>query len=118
MSSAPVLDAAFGLHCVAGNETLYRKLLGKFADQQARVATDIRAALDAGTPEETARAHALTHTLKGVAASLGLTRLGETATAMDAQYKAGNDMAPLLPQLAANLEETLRAVADYLGAAG
>lgn len=118
MSSAPILDTAFGLHCVAGNETLYRKLLSKFTVQQAGVVAEVGDALNTGNPDDTAHAHALVHTLKGVAASLGLSRLAETATTMDALHKAGNDMAPLLPALAAHMEETMRAVADFLGAAG
>lgn len=118
MSSVPVLDTAFGLHCVAGNEMLYRKLLTKFTVQQADMVAEVGEALKVGTPDDTARAHALVHTLKGVAASLGLSRLAETATAMDALYKAGNDMVPLLPALAAHMEETMRAVTDFLGAAG
>ena len=112
MTSAPVLDTAFGLHCVAGNETLYRKLLAKFVVQQGDVIAAVQRALDEG---DAARAHALVHTLKGVAASLGLTRLNETATAMDTLFKAGGDMAPLLPRLAEHLDETLQDVAAFLG---
>lgn len=113
MTSVPVLDMAFGLHCVAGNETLYRKLLAKFIVQQGDVVAAVQSALDQGDAD---RAHALVHTLKGVAASLGLARLNETATAMDTLFKAGGDMTPLLPRLAEHLDETMRQVAAFLEA--
>lgn len=111
MTSAPVLDTAFGLHCVAGNEPLYRKLLAKFIVQQGDVAAAVQNALDEG---DAGRAQVLVHTLKGVAASLGLSRLGETAADMDSLFKAGEDMTPLLPRLAEHLDETLRRVAAFL----
>lgn len=113
MTSAPVLDTAFGLHCVAGNEALYRKLLAKFLVQQGDAVTAVHNALAEGDAD---RAHARIHTLKGVAASLGLTRLNNTAAAMDTLHKEGNDMAPLLPELADDLDETLRLVTAFLDA--
>lgn len=115
MSTAPVLDTAFGLHCVAGNEALYRKLLAKFVVQQAAVVPEIQKLLASGTADE---AHKLVHTLKGVAASLGLARLGETAAAMDTLFKAGDDMAPLLPGLAEQMAETLRGIEAFLNEPG
>ncbi len=111
MTSAPILNTAFGLHCVAGNEALYRKLLTKFIVQQGDVIAAVQRALD---EDDADQAHALIHTLKGVSSSLGLTRLSETATDMDTRFKTGRDMAPLLPQLAAHLNETLQCVAVFL----
>ena len=111
MTSAPILDTAFGLRCVAGNEMLYRKLLAKFMTQQGNVAAAVQQALNEG---DAGQAHALIHTLTGVSASLGLIRLSETARDMDARFKAGGDMTPLLPRLAEHLTETLQRVAVFL----
>ena len=111
MTSAPILDTAFGLRCVAGNEMLYRKLLATFMTQQGNVVAAVQQALNEG---DAGQAHALIHTLKGVSASLGLIRLSETARDMDARFKAGGDMTPLLPRLAEHLNETLQRVAVFL----
>jgi len=110
MPSAPLHDIAFGLRCVAGNESLYRKLLGKFLDQQAHTATRVEEALDQGDME---LAHRLAHTLKGVASSLGLREAERVAAEMDAAFKAGQDVRPMLPVLAACLEETVAVVTAY-----
>ena len=93
-----VHDPATGLRYTANNTALYRKVLGKFADQQAHAAEDIARPLQAGDMELAQR---LAHTLKGLAGSMGLPQLGETATALDSAFKAGQDGTPFLPKLEA-----------------
>lgn len=111
MSPSPVHEPATGLRYTANNANLYRKVLGKFADQQAHAAEEISQALQAGDMELAQR---LAHTLKGLAGSMGLPQLMETATALDSAFKTGQDGTPFLPRLEADLREALRAVAAYL----
>ena len=111
MPTVPVLDTASGLHCVAGNEVLYRKLLAKFIDQQGSVADNVQNLLTAGAEED---AHRSIHTLKGLAASLGLTRLQEYATLLDTQCKAGIDIRSCLPELAEHMQETIQHIQSFL----
>ena len=108
-------EPASGLRNVANNENLYRKLLGKFAAQQANAATEIEQALQAGDMELAQR---LVHTLKGLSASMGLPGLTETSLAMETAFKTGDDTTALLTQLREDLQASLRAVAEYLGSAG
>lgn len=108
------LDTAEGLGRVAGNRGLYLKLLRQFVEQQTGVLERIEAARRGG---DLVLAERLAHTLKGVAASLGVRRLPEaaaqlekafrdraTATAMDA---AGRQVAAELEPVLARLSEAL-----------
>ncbi len=110
--SLPLHDPALGLGYVANNEALYRKVLGKFAAQQANAAADIAAALERGDIELAQR---LAHTLKGLAASMGLPLLTQTATGLDAVLKSGDEPRHMLPELADHLAQSLDAVQRYLG---
>jgi two-component system sensor histidine kinase/response regulator len=62
------LDAADGLLRVAGNRTLYLKLLRQFVEQQADAPAQIGAQLAAG---DFATAERVAHSVKGVAGNLG-----------------------------------------------
>ena len=112
MASPSIHDPALGLKYVGNNEGLYRKILGKFADQQANAAVAIEEAISAGDEE---LAHRLAHTLKGLSASMGLPALVESATALDTDFKNGGKGADIIPVVRANLEEALAAVREYLG---
>jgi two-component system sensor histidine kinase/response regulator len=81
------LDSTDGLRRVGGNKKLYTKLLREFASQQADVVSRIRAALAAKDTESATR---LSHTLKGVAGSLGA---GIVQTSADAVEKLLRDRA-------------------------
>lgn len=105
-------DPSIGLRYVANNENLYRKVLGKFADQQAHTAQDITTALRNG---DTELAHRLAHTLKGLAASMGLPPLAQTATDLDVAFKTGEDPSDILTLLQTRLDEALQDVSLYLG---
>lgn len=112
MASASIHDPAIGLKYVANNESLYRKVLSKFAAQQANAATEIEMAIQSGDEE---LAHRLAHTLKGLSASMGLPALTESSIALDADFKAGGNGASILPVIRTDLEAALAAVAEYLG---
>jgi two-component system, sensor histidine kinase and response regulator len=68
LPSVAGLDTNDGLSRVAGNRTLYAKLLRQFADEQGGYPARISAALAQG---DAAVAERLAHTLKGVAGNIG-----------------------------------------------
>jgi HPt (histidine-containing phosphotransfer) domain-containing protein len=106
------IDVEEGLRHVGENRVLYRKLLVRFRDQQAATPSEIGAALASGE-RETARR--LAHTLKGLAGTLGVTAVRETARAVEAAIKDGQcDGESLL----APLERTLDTARQALQALG
>jgi two-component system sensor histidine kinase/response regulator len=101
------LDTADGLRRVAGNNSLYVKLLRQFASQQADVVGDIRAALAANDAETATRK---AHTLKGVAGNLGARRLQDAAAVVEKLLRDGpaDDAIPAaLSQLTSVLDPLL-----------
>ena len=62
------IDSSIGLLHTAGDKAVYRKILQKFADNQADSLQDIEQALASQNLEQ---ARFITHTLKGLAGSLG-----------------------------------------------
>jgi PAS domain S-box-containing protein len=80
------LDAAAGLRRVGGNGDLYSRLLRRFAEGQAGAAQRVREALAAG---ERAGAEREAHTVKGVAANLGLTGLSDLAAVLERAVREG-----------------------------
>ncbi len=74
------VDAVAGLRRVGGNRDLYLRLLRRFAEGQAGAARRVRQALLAG---DRATAEREAHTVKGVAANLGLAGLSDLAAALE-----------------------------------
>ena len=106
------LDVSLGLHHLNGNEALYNKLLRRFADTNAQAGQEIRTAFEGGDMEAAVRG---AHTLKGVAASLGMPTLSEAALVVEQALKEG-----VLPQggmdaLEAELALVVQAVEERLG---
>jgi len=66
------IDSGIGLQHTAGNQTVYRKILQKFAENHADSLVEIRLAIN---DQDNAKAQQLTHTLKGLAGSLGAVQL-------------------------------------------
>lgn len=101
------LDTVTGLHRCLGKPDFYRSLLQQFVDRQAHIGYQIEQALGAAQWE---RARRLTHTLKGVAGTLGALQLQVMAEAMEqaivASQTGAADPASLLPQVRA-LDECL-----------
>ena len=77
----PGLDTADGLSRVAGNRTLYLKLLRQFASEQGATSAQIAAQLQAG---DRSMAEGSAHALRGVAANLG----ARTVQAAAAKFEA------------------------------
>jgi two-component system sensor histidine kinase/response regulator len=81
LPAVPGLDTADGLARVAGNRTLYLKLLRQFAGEQGAAAVRLGAQLEAG---DLASAERGAHALRGVAANLG----ARTVQAAAAEFEA------------------------------
>jgi len=82
----PGLDRVQGLSSVAGNQTLYLKLLGRFAANHGEDAAKLRRILVAG---DMAEARLLAHTLKGVAATLGAETVRQRAAELELALREG-----------------------------
>jgi HPt (histidine-containing phosphotransfer) domain-containing protein len=105
------IDAASGSARVGGNESLYRKLLGKFESSVDMTGFD--AALSSGDYEEAGK---IVHTAKGVAGNLSLTAFFDASVTLMDQLRGGgapndNDV-DLLRQL---YTKTKQAIEDYTG---
>ncbi len=88
LPSVEGLDTADGLLRVAGNRSLYTKLLRQFAEQQADAPTRIADALHAG---DHAVAERLAHTVKGVAGNLGAGPVHRSAAALEQAIASHGD---------------------------
>ncbi len=112
------LDVAAGLRRVGGNTDLYRRLLRRFAASQADAAQRVREALARG---ERAVAEREAHTVKGVAANLGLMALSDLAATLESAIDTAQDEARALaafePALTAAVA-TLDALPDEQAPAG
>jgi two-component system, sensor histidine kinase and response regulator len=97
------LNTAEGLHRVAGNNKLYRKLLHQFSSTEADAAERIASAL-AGNDHSLAER--LAHTVKGVAGSIGAAAVQNAAAHLE---KAIRDSAPQaeIEECRSSLEECL-----------
>jgi len=89
------LDA--GLSIVRGNLAKYAKLLKMFVDGHGHDVALLRQYLEEGKMEE---ANRLSHTLKGVAATLGLDVIHSKAVALDLAIHSGQPIEVILAQLA------------------
>jgi len=104
------IDAAAGLRRLAGNATLYRKLLGDFADSLVHGAADIGALLATGDWQAAERA---AHSARGVAANLGADALAASAEQLEYAIRAAQGHSAALE---APLRQFSAAVADQLAA--
>lgn len=75
----PGIDVSAGLKVAAGNVALYRRLLNRFRDEYAGFAEVFTAARQSGEGDAVRAAH----TLKGVAANLGIEDLRQRALALE-----------------------------------
>lgn len=80
LSGLQGIDVVAGLRFAQGKESLYRSLLGKFLHNYERFVDDFESACR--SDDDTA-AERCAHTLKGVAATIGATRVSERALALE-----------------------------------
>ncbi|MFD2113732.1 CBS domain-containing protein [Thiorhodococcus fuscus] len=110
----PGLDTARGLASVAGNQTIYLKLLGRFVANHGEDATKLRQILAAGDPAE---ARLFTHTLKGVAATLGAETVRQRAAEIELALREGAAPA-VIDSGVVNLERDLLGLIEELAHLG
>jgi CheY-like chemotaxis protein len=103
----PGIDTFTGVERIGGNVAAYRKLLAKFAENQADAVQTIRAALAASDHELSVRA---AHTLKGVSGSIGANVLEQAAAKLESALKEDPDN--LSDSLLAEVEVALLAVLE------
>lgn len=113
--SLPGLDITAFRVMVRGNEDMLRKLLEKFFDGYGDMAARIAAEVAAG---DAAGAAGTAHTLKGVSGNMRAGRVFEAAKALESALKMapnGPEIAPLLTELAAALDEVMAGLGNALG---
>jgi len=105
-AAAGPIDRAGGLRRCGGNQTLYRQLLESFASQQADAVERIASAIQQGDRPSAER---LAHSLRGVAANLGMSALAADAEALEMAIRQGDDALAALDALRGSLPLALRA---------
>src|SRR4029078_591653 len=102
------IDIPGGLKRVAGKQKLYRSLLQQFVVKQADASSQIADALE---KNDRALAERLAHTLKGVAANLGISLTQEAAAKLEKPWREGDPEVPaLLPGLESSLSGQVKAI--------
>ena len=99
----PGISVRSGLAKVAGDRKLYRKLLDKFRLNHGEAANEIGNALNAGDQESAAR---ITHTIKGLAGTIGAQDLHLAAATLDTALRQGETE---------NVQEFLNVFSESLG---
>ncbi len=105
------IDIAGGLKRVAGNQKLYRSLLEQFVAKQADASSQIADALE---KNDRALAERLAHTVKGVAANLGMSLTQEAAGKLE---KGLRESDPAVPALLSDLESAVASQVKAIRAA-
>jgi PAS domain S-box-containing protein len=107
IEALPGIDRATGLKRVAGNETLYDKLLLDFHRDYASNIDQLRVAIGEGRLPDAER-HI--HTLKGVAGNIGAMDLHRTAQELDTALRLGDleKAGSLLPEVERELTRVIK----------
>jgi len=111
----PGVDLAGALRRLGGNRRLLDDLLGKFAAQQGGAATQVSAALESG---ERKVAERVAHTVKGVAANLGMTALASDAEKLERAIREGTTLAGLVEAFGSRLGQQVAVIRTAFGASG
>ena len=114
LAAEPGVDTVQGLAVLRGKRDRYLALMRELATTHANDMAELAAALQAGQPDTARR---LVHTLKGTAATLGVTGLAGMAQALEARLREDNGSLranDLQPQMDAMRDE-LRRLATLLG---
>lgn len=110
LPAVPGFDMKAGLRRVAGNTTLYKKLLGQYAASQQDAAAKIRKSLHS---TDRLTAERMAHTLKGVSANIGAQNI-ETAAAAVEQAIRNNQPAESIETLLADLGTALQPLVKFI----
>jgi CheY-like chemotaxis protein len=107
------VDVAGGLRRVGGNTRLYLDLLEKFIAKHAEAAAEISAALGNGDRKLAERT---AHTVKGVAANLGISGIAADAGELEKNIHNGDGSAPAgLEEFRGQLGKQIEAIRKALG---
>jgi signal transduction histidine kinase/CheY-like chemotaxis protein/HAMP domain-containing protein len=116
--AVPGLDAVQGLRRVAGNRSLYLRLLRQFVDGQAGAADAIAVHLSGGDRKQ---AEHVAHTVKGTAGNLAVLAVQDAAGAVEKALRAGRPsdaVEPLRLRLAQELERVVAALRPLIAEEG
>ena len=111
----PGFEVQEGVDRVGGNISAYRRLVRKFADNQADSVKEIRVAIAAGDQELAVRT---AHSLKGAAGALGAIAIQERAAELEEKLKTGLDGAESgsIDALAESLAAAVKTIYAVMGA--
>ena len=98
------IDVDAGLGMLRGNAVKYLALVRQLVDTQPVQMAEIDAVLDAG---DRVAARRIAHSLKGSAATLGLTAISEGAARVEQMLKTEDDLASQRPAIQAGISEIL-----------
>ena len=102
----PGVDTEAGLSVMRGNVSLYRKLLCRFAQQQQDFKFQFQSAREGDDSEAATR---LAHSLKGVAANLGMWEVRQAAALLESVSKTGEgDLQEATDGVTLQLQRVLR----------
>ena len=105
------IDTTTALKRTGGNLRRYESLLHRFAESQATVVSDIRAAIVA---KDVPTAKRLAHSLKGAAANLGASALAEVAAKAEFAIDSNQGIPLALEALSLSLDSSLNAIRSAL----
>ena len=107
----PGLNVSEGLARVAGNQTLYVKLLQDFVGQFSRVVSELHKLLDRDQLGEMAT---VVHSIKGVSGNLGANDLNGAAISLEKAIKSGNRLLidNQIHRFETDLETVLKSIND------
>jgi CheY-like chemotaxis protein len=107
------IDVDGGLKRVAGNRRLYRDLLAQFVAKEGDANTRVSAALESGDRKLAER---IAHTLKGVAANIGIKQVHAAAEKLERAIREGDAAVPVvLEELASVLGPQIQTIQQALG---
>ncbi|MDO5378337.1 MAG: Hpt domain-containing protein [Clostridia bacterium] len=112
-AALPVIDTRRGLLLAGADTALYRAFLLEYPKDET--ISRLRAALDAGHTQEAAL---LAHTLKGLAAQLGLDEVSAAARALEDALRQGGPVSACARRVFAAHERAVLAIARLSAASG
>jgi PAS domain S-box-containing protein len=112
LPSIPGIDIEAGVARMGGSVKSYRRLLNKFADNQAGAIEEIELAVSNGDGELAVR---LAHTLKGVSGTIGADALQALAAGMESALK---EDATVMPDCLGETGAELGRILELIGSAG
>ena len=105
------INVAWALKQMRGSRQRYESLLRRFAQQQASVVDDIRAALGV---DGAAKAERLAHSLKGAAGVLGAKDLSDEAAKAELAIRDGREIETALKSLSDEVGKAVNAIQEAL----